>query len=135
MSTNDKIKMENYLRMTVWKELEKGGYQVVDTVGPDIVGIQFTLTDMDLSNPYLSVLQFHPMGFSVDTGGVTIQSDFYDTSNNQLNAVAVAGADGARKFNISSVMGQWGDVKKIFDSWAKGFRKKVDEEHIARKKR
>ena len=112
MSTNDKIKMENYLRMTVWKELEKGGYQVVDTVGPDIVGIQFTLTDMDLSNPYLSVLQFHPMGFSVDTGGVTIQSDFYDTSNNQLNAVAVAGADGARKFNISSVMGAMGRCEK-----------------------
>jgi hypothetical protein len=127
MTPVERKNLGQYLRSSVMKELGAGGYGVTFETAPDILGIQFTLTDVDSGNPYLNVLQFHPMGVSLDIGGVTIESEFYDTSNNQVNAIAVVGAEGARKFNISSVNGQWGDVKKIFDEWAKGFRKRLDE--------
>ncbi len=134
ISSYDKRELEKYLRRAVWLELRKGGYEVVNSTGPGVLGIRFTLSDLNSGNPYLNVLQFHPLGASLDVGGITIESEFYDTSNNQVNAIAVVGAEGARKFNISSVNGQWGDVKKIFDEWAKGFRNRLDEKHSNYKK-
>lgn len=129
ISSYDKKELESYLRRAVWLELNKGGYEIVKTSGPDILGIKLTLSDLNSGNPYLNVLQFHPLGAAMDVGGVTIEAEFYNTSTNQVNAIAVVGAEGARKFSISSVNGQWGDVKKIFDEWAEGFRKRVDEKH------
>ncbi len=134
MTSEERKNVGEYLRSAVMKELKDGGYKISFDEGPDIVGIKFTLTDVDSGNPYLNVLQFHPVGISLDIGGVTIESEFYDTSNNQVNAIAVVGAEGARKFNISSVNGQWGDIIKIFDKWAEGFRKRVDEKRAELRK-
>lgn len=126
----DRTTLKKYLYEAVRKELVEGGYRVVTKSGPDIVGIRFTLTDVNAGNPYLNVLQFTKIGIAPDIGGVTIESEFYDTSNNQVNAIVIVGAEGARKFNISAVKGRWGDVKRIFDDWAEGFRKRIDDAHV-----
>ena len=92
LSANDKETLAEYLRKAVRKELTNGGYQVVNHVGPDIVGIRLTLTDVNSGNPYLNVLQFTTYEFGMDIGGLSIESEFYDTSNNQVNEIAVVGA-------------------------------------------
>jgi hypothetical protein len=126
----DRKTLRSYLRKTVSAELIKGSYQVVTQSGSDIVGIRFTLTDVNAGNPYLNVIQFTSPGIAPDIGGVTIESEFYDTTNSQVNAITIVGAEGARKFNVSAVKGRWGDVKRIFDDWAEGFRKRVDDAHV-----
>jgi len=131
LSANDKKTLAGYLRKAVRKELTDGGYQVVNQVGPDIVGIRFTLTDANSGSPYLNVLQFTTYGFGMDIGGLTIESEFYDTSNNQVNEIAVVGAEGVRKFNAPSIMEEWASVKRVFDDWAKGFRNRLDEAHVS----
>ena len=131
LSANDKKTLAENLRKAVRKEMTDGGYQVVNLAGPDIVGIRFTLTDVNSGNPYLNVLQFTTYGFAMDIGGVTIESEFYDTSNNQVNAIEVVGAEGTRKFNASSIREEWGAVKRIFDDWAKGFRNRLDEAYVS----
>ena len=127
----DRTTLKKYLYEAVRKELVEGGYQVVTKSGPDIVGIRFTLTDVNAGNPYLNVIMLTGPGIAPDIGGVTIESEFYDTSNNQVNAIAIVGAEGARKFNLSAIKGRWGDVKRIFDDWAEGFRERVDEAHAS----
>jgi len=123
----DRLRLEKYLRDTVQRELTEGGYDVVETNSPDVLGIQFTLTNVDSGNPYLNVIQFVTYGMAPATGGVSIETQFFNTVNSQVQAVAVIGADGANMFNGNSLAGKWADVEKIFDDWAAGFRNKVDE--------
>jgi len=127
----DKLELEEYLRETIKRELTEGGYEVVEISGPDVIGMQFTFTDVDSGNPYLNVLQFYGPGIALDVGGITIETKFFDTMNYETQGIAVIGGDGARKFSHSSVMGKWGDVKKIFDDWAEGFRILLDKTHKA----
>lgn len=127
ISAEDKLELEEYLREAMKRELTEGGYDVVETAGPDVLGIRFTLTDVDSGNPYLNVIQFYGPGLSIDVGGISIETEFFNTMNSQAQAIVVIGADGARKFSISSVLGKWGDVKKIFDDWAVGFRRHIDQ--------
>ncbi len=127
ISAEDKLELEVYLRKTMKRELTEGGYDVVETTGTDVLGIRFTLTDADSGNPYLNVLQFYAYGLAPDVGGISIETEFYNTMNYEVQAVAVIGADGARKFSLSSVKGKWGDVKSIFDKWAEGFRRHIDQ--------
>ncbi len=126
ITAEEKLKFEEYLRNAVRRELTEGGYSVVKTSGPDVLGIQFTLTNIDSGNPYLNLLQFYGPGISLDVGGVSIETEFFDTTNYKPLAIAVIGADGARKFSVESVDGYWGDVEKIFDDWAAGFRNLLD---------
>ncbi len=126
ISPEEKLELEKYLRDAVSKQLIEGGYSVVETSGPDVLGIRFTLTDIDSGNPYLNIIQFYGPGISLDVGGVSIETEFFDTLSYKPQAIAVIGADGARKFNMSSMDGNWGDVEQIFDDWAAGFRAFLD---------
>ena len=127
ISAEDKLELELYLREAMRRELTEGGYNVVETTGTDVLGIRFTLSDVDSGNPYLNVLQFYAIGLAPDVGGISIETEFFNTMNYEVQAIAVIGADGARKFSLSSVKGKWGDVKNIFDNWAAGFRRHIDQ--------
>lgn len=129
LEPEDKLELETYFKETMERELTEGGYEVVETSGPDIMGLEFTFTDVDSGNPYLNILQFYGPGIALDVGGITIETKFFDTMNYETMGLAIIGADGARKFSHSSVMGEWGDVKRIFDDWAAGFRKLLDKAH------
>lgn len=123
----DKLELEEYFREAMKRELTEGGYEVVETSSADVLGLEFTFTDVDSGNPYLNVLQFYGPGIALDVGGITIETKFFDTMNYKTLGIAVIGADGARKFSHSSVMGKWGDVKRVFDDWAAGFKIRLDQ--------
>ena len=133
LSVEDRSKIEKYLRDAVRRELTEAGYGVVDVNGPDVLGIRFTFTDVDSGNAYLNVLQFVSYGVSYDTGGISIETEFFDTMNNKAQAIAVIGADGARMFNGKSVSGKWADVERVFDDWAAGFREELDKNNKDKK--
>lgn len=127
LSDKDRLRLKNYLEKTVKNELIESKYNVVKSGAADVLGIRFTLSNIDSGNPYLNVLQFVSYGISYDTGGIHIETEFFDTTNNKRLAMAVIGSTGARQFNSKSVTSKWADVEQIFDDWARGFRERLDK--------
>ena len=119
--------MQDYLSEAMLRELRDGGYEVGTRTEPNTLRVSFTLRDLRARTAAPNVTAL-VAAVSVNVGHVTVETTFHDAATNRLEAVVVSGARGSRFLNPTPWSTQ-ADVRKFFDSWAKGFREAVDEAH------
>jgi hypothetical protein len=127
LSPEEVGRLQQYLLDTMVRELSDAGYEVGTRSEAKTLRISFTLTGLKApsAGPNVTSLVF-PYALSV--GDVTVEAVVRDGLSNQVEAVVVSRARGARWLNPSP-WSTWADVRKFFDGWAKGFREAVDEAH------
>ncbi len=126
--------LTEHLSTAIVKELEKAGFDVVETPGEGVLIIRSAITDVDPVNPSANVAT-KAAGMAVgvglfvprtDLGRAAIEVEFLDGAS-ERRVAAVAAARKARRFGgVIKGAKRWGDVRAAFEKWAKQFRKQIE---------
>ena len=126
------------LREAVVEALEKdGAYEVVEQPGPGVLRLRAAITDVDPVKPGKNVApkaagMAAGVGLLVprtDLGRAAIEVEMLDSRTDERLVAVAASKKGRRYFSTIKGAKRWGDVKAAFKSWAKLFRKRLDEIH------
>lgn len=127
LDQNDLATVQRYFRERVVSELKDGGYKIVTQPRAGTMRISFTLSGIKVPNATANLVGIlAPIALSV--GEVTVEAAFRESVSNRVDAVAVSRGQGSRVLN-GKPWSTWADVESVFDNWAKGIRKAVDEGH------
>lgn len=111
------------------KVLEKGGYQVTETIGPDVMVLRPAIVDLEVTAPS-SLTELNGIEIVRDAGELTLYMELYDSVTSSKFAEVidreVAGDDFARQANPVTNKAALDDV---LDRWADLLRKRLDEAH------
>jgi hypothetical protein len=131
------------MRKEIADAMKAGGYEVVDTPGPNVLYMKLAATDLGLARKKRGLLAYTPVGFVVKAGvdatrdmmekydilGVNVQGQYSDSVSNDLLAefVGVRGNNGQRMTfdQLDS------DLKKA----ASALRCRMDNSHVTADKR
>jgi hypothetical protein len=113
------------------KELQDGGYQVVEEDGEDVLLLQPAIVDLDVNAPDISMRQPGMVTtYTTSAGEMTLKMDFLDSSTNALIGRVID----RREDNSSSSYIQYtnsitnrADAERIVRSWANLLIKALDE--------
>lgn len=117
-------------------EAGKGGYQIVDAPGPDVLRVRLAITGMQPVSPGLGVTDFIPIkalynagravsGHAPRTAEMSAELEVLNGAGEQV-AIAVV----SRKSDKNLAQGDsitWNDLVPIVGAWAKQFRNGLDE--------
>ena len=111
------------------KELTRAGYEVGTKSETGSLRVSFALSGLKApsAGPNVTTVIFP---YAMRVGEVTVEAVFRDALTNEVEAVAITRARGARWLNPTA-WSTWADVEKFFSDWAKGFREAVDEAHAS----
>lgn len=129
------VEMADYYQNALL-EAVKGGYEVVDMPGPDVLWVRAAITDIVPSNPTANTLSsIVPVGMVVSaaakattdsnmgTGEAATEVEILDSMTKERLAAAVDRRQGGK----AAFRGKWVDTQQAFDYWAKRFRERLDE--------
>jgi len=105
-------------------ELKKGGYEVVDHAGPDVLAVGAAIVDLDIAAPDPSgTAGFTSKTYTDEGGSATMQIVLYDSVTSQLLVHAYDHkADGDDGFSWRGDRSQFtnkNDARYAFNSWAR----------------
>lgn len=116
-------------------EAVKGGYEVVDQPGPEVLWVRVAITDVEPSNPTANTMSsIIPVGMAVSaaakattdanlgTGEAATEMEVLDSMTKERLAAAVDRRQGGKM----AFRGKWVDTEQAFDYWAKRFRERLD---------
>lgn len=116
-------------------EAVKGGYEVVDQPGPNVLWVRVAITDVEPSNPTANTMSsIIPIGIAVSaaakastdanlgTGEAATEIEVLDSVTMERLAAAVDKRQGGK----AAFRGKWVDTEQAFDYWAKRFRDRLD---------
>lgn len=117
-------------------EAVKGGYEIVDKAGPDVLWVRVAITDVAPSRPVANTASLlSPTGIATSvlvkaasdnnlgTGEAATEMEVLDSVSKERLAAAVDRRQGGK----AAFRGKWEDTKQAFDFWAKRFRQRLDE--------
>ena len=109
------------------KQLTKGdGYAVVNESGPGVARIRIGLTEVDDTIGLLNVSIYTKIS-GLGLGGASVEGEMVDSVTGEQIAAAIRWGSGSRVLRAGYT--HTGDAKIQLDSWAKGVRKQLDEQH------
>ena len=114
------------------QELEKGGYEVVNENGADVLLLQPSIVDLDVAAPDVSAnTAGRSRTYTTSAGEMTLHLDFRDSETNALMGRAIDRRKDQAVGNIqySSRVTNQADARRILGSWAKALREALDEAH------
>lgn len=117
-------------RETFTKELESGGYQLVDTAGDDVLALEPSIVDLDVSAPDLSMRQAGmTRTYTTSAGRMTLNMDLLDSGSNSLVGRVI---DERRDMDTGQL--QWSNritnqqaALVMYRAWARQLVKALDE--------
>lgn len=142
----DMERLTKYFHDAVTDELTKGGgYEIVTTPGPDVLVLNVAITNVEPTggkkNAALtgattaaSVATVPGISLAVprlSVGKASIEGEMLDSTSGDRVAAFVTSKAGRRWFSGLNAYKKWGDIQAAFRSWAKNFRKRLDEAHAA----
>ena len=114
------------------KELEeKGGYQVVDEVGDDVLIIRPALINLDVAAPDVRRGGGQQMTFVASAGSMTLYMELFDSATSALIARVIdsrAAPQRNANVSISSGVNNRAEATQLLSRWAKLLREALDEE-------
>lgn len=127
--------LAEHLHEAVVTQLEKNGFDVVDEPGPGVLVVRAAITDVNPVNPAKNIsakVAGAAVGVGLliprtDLGGASIEVEMLDGDTGERVAAVVASKRSRRFGGLIKGSKRWGDVKAAFESWAKQFRKKLEE--------
>jgi hypothetical protein len=140
---DDLDRLARYFQDAITDELEKSGYEIVTDPGPDVLVLNVAITNVEPTgrgkNAALkgaataaSVAVAPGAGLLVprlSVGKVGIEGEMLDSTSGDRMVAFVTGKGGRRWFSGLNAYKKWGDIEAAFRSWAKEFRKRLDEAH------
>lgn len=143
---DDMERLAQYFHDAVADELKKGGaYEIVTTPGPDVLELNVAITNVEptggkknaaatAATTAASVATVPGISLAVprlSIGKVSIEGEMLDSTSGDRLVAFVTSKGGRRWFSGFNAYKKWGDIEAAFRSWAKDFRKRVDEVHGA----
>ncbi len=124
LDPKDIDRVVTYFTKQLTKELQEGGYSVVDKAAEKTMEMSFVLSGIKTPSaaPNVTLLVF-PLVLSV--GGITVEGTFKDAMSDRIDAVAINSSEGSRFLN-NSPWSTWEDVESSLDQWTKGIRESID---------
>jgi hypothetical protein len=115
------------------KELEEGGYQVVDTDGEDVLLLRPSIIDLDVAAPDISMRQPGMVNtYTTSSGEMTLKLDLLDSSTNALIGRVIDRREdnsGGNHIQYTNSITNRSDAQRIVRSWANMLRKALDDAH------
>jgi hypothetical protein len=117
--------LKNYMHDALAKAIEDR-YEIVYRPGPRVARLRSALTDLKKSGIVQNVL---PIGKAIGSGlgGASLEAELLDSQTGEQIGAIVESQLGKR-LSLDGYS-TWGDAKAVMDSWAKRFRKRLDEAH------
>jgi len=128
------VELTSYYQNALLEAL-KGGYEIVEQPGPDVLWVRVAITDVEASNPTANTLSsIVPVGLVVagaakatsdanlGTGEAASEIEVLDSMTKERLAAAVDRRQGGK----AAFRGKWVDTQQAFDYWAKRFRERLD---------
>jgi len=143
---DDMERLAKYFHDAVTGELTKGGaYEIVTTPGPDVLELNVAITNVEptggkknaaatAATTAASVATVPGISLAVprlSIGKVSIEGEMLDSTSGDRLVAFVTSKGGRRWFSGFNAYKKWGDIEAAFRSWAKDFRKRLDEVHGA----
>jgi hypothetical protein len=116
------------LRDGVRAELERGGYKLVDTAGPDTLRVTAAIVDL-----YISAPDTMPAGrsrtYTANSGRMTLVAELRDSTTGELLARAVDARSGRNTgtFMVTNRVTNTADARRAIGVWATALRRALDE--------
>jgi hypothetical protein len=143
IDADDLDRLARYFTDAITDELIGGGYEVVTEPGPGVLDLQFAITNVEPTggkkNAALtagataaSVAIVPGVGLLVprlSVGKVGIEGQMVDSVSGERMVAFVTNKSGRRWFSGLDAFKKWGDIQSACRSWAKGFRKRIDQWH------
>ena len=135
ITTEDMNKIQEGLaeafREQFTKELEDGGYEVVEQDGEDVLLLQPSIIDLDVTAPDISMRQPGIVRtYTTSSGEMTLKLDLLDSSTNSLIARVIDRREDSYSGNhieYTNSITNRADAERILRSWANILIKALDE--------
>lgn len=101
-------------------------YRIVTTPGPGIAKLRMAITDIKQSKTVQNLMPITKMA-GTGLGGASMEAELVDSQTGAQIAAVVETQSGNR-LSFDGVS-KWGDAEAVMKSWAKRFRKRLDEAH------
>ena len=113
------------------QELEKGGYEVVNESGPDVLLLQPSIVDLDVAAPDISSQPGRTRTYTTSAGEMTLHLEFRDSETNALMGRAIDRREdrAVGRIQYTSRVTNQADARRILGSWAKALVEALDEAH------
>lgn len=114
------------------EELEEGGYQVIDESGPDVLLLQPSIVDLDVTAPDIGMRQPGiTRTYTTSAGEMTLHLDLRDSATNALIGRAIDHREDHAPGGIqyTSRITNRAEAQRILRSWASILRDALDEAH------
>jgi hypothetical protein len=114
------------------RELEKGGYEVVDADGEDVLLLKPAIVDLDVYAPDISMRQAGIMStYTTSSGEMTLKLDLLDSSTNALIGRIIDKREDhdTGYIQYTNSITNRADAQRIVSSWARILRKALDDAH------
>lgn len=124
--------LADLFRQEFTKELEKGGYEVVDENGPDVLLLQPSIVDLDVTAPDIGMRQpGMTRTYTTSAGEMTLNLDFRDSATNALIGRAIDHREDHAPGGIqyTSRITNKAEAERILRSWANTLREALDDAH------
>jgi len=125
----DKIKnaLADEFARTCAQELAKGGYQVVDEAGEDVLAVTPLVVDLSIAAPQ-KMAPGRTITYTADPGRMTLVAELRDSETSQLLARAI---DPRRAwggtFQVATSVSNMAAARTIIARWASALRQALDE--------
>ncbi|HWY57888.1 MAG TPA: DUF3313 domain-containing protein [Terriglobales bacterium] len=140
---DDLDRLARYFTDAITDELVGSGYEVVTEPGPGVLELQIAITNVEptggkknaalkAGTTAASLTVAPGVGLVVprlSVGKIGIEGEMIDSVSGERMVAFVTGKGGRRWFSGLNAYKKWGDIEAAFRSWAKNFRKRLDELH------
>lgn len=143
IDADDLDRLARYFTDAITDELIGGGYEVVTDPGPGVLELQIAITNVEptggkknaalkAGTTAASVTVAPGVGLLVprlSVGKIGIEGEGIDSVSGERMVAFVTGKGGRRWFSGFNAYKKWGDIEAAFRTWAKNFRKRLDDLH------
>jgi hypothetical protein len=143
IDADDLDRLARYFTDAITDELIGGGYEVVTEPGPGVLELQIAITNVEptggkknaalkAGTTAASVTVAPGVGLLVprlSVGKIGIEGEGIDSVSGERMVAFVTGKGGRRWFSGFNAYKKWGDIEAAFRTWAKNFRKRLDQLH------
>jgi len=115
-------------RETVRAELARGGYQLVDTAGPDTLRVTAAIVDLYISAPD-TMSAGRSRTYTANSGRMTLVAELRDSTTGEILARAVDGQSGrgTGTWTVSNRVTNTADARRAIGIWATALRRALDD--------
>jgi hypothetical protein len=140
---DDLDRLARYFTDAITDELIGGGYEIVTDPGPGVLELQIAITNVEptggkknaalkAGTTAASVTVAPGVGLLVprlSVGKIGVEGEMIDSVSGERMVAFVTGKGGRRWFSGFNAYKKWGDIEAAFRTWAKNFRKRLDQLH------